>query len=234
MRLFREIMSACLAQEEPLKVGYLGPEGTFTQQAVLKHFGHSVHALAVPTIDEVFHEVESGTADFGVVPIENSSEGTVNIHARHVPDVAAQDLRRGRAAHPPEPDGPHAGPEGHQARLLASAVARAMPRLACTSTCRTPNGAGREQRRSRAPRARRGGHRGDRRRGRREGLRPADAVQHRIEDRDDNTTRFLVIGRKLFPASGKDKTSLLVSAANTEARASCCACSGRSHARRST
>ncbi len=47
---------------------------------MLKHFGHSVHALAVPTIDEVFQEVEAGTADFGVAPIENSSEGTVNIH----------------------------------------------------------------------------------------------------------------------------------------------------------
>src|SRR4249920_2808878 len=80
LRLFREIMSACLAQEEPLKVGFLGPEGTFTQAAVLKHFGHSVHALSVPTIDEVFREVEAGTADFGVAPIENSSEGTVNIH----------------------------------------------------------------------------------------------------------------------------------------------------------
>src|SRR5271170_6224581 len=77
-RLFREIMSACLAQQEPLKVAFLGPEGTFTQAAVLKHFGHSVRALPLPAIDEVFHEVEGGIADFGVVPIENSSEGTVN------------------------------------------------------------------------------------------------------------------------------------------------------------
>src|SRR5476651_963733 len=76
-RLFREIMSACLAQQEPLKVAFLGPEGTFTQAAVLKHFGHSVRALALPTVDEVFQEVESGTADFGVVAIENSSEGTI-------------------------------------------------------------------------------------------------------------------------------------------------------------
>src|SRR5512137_432182 len=78
VRLFREIMSACLAQQEPLKVAFLGPEGTFTQQAVLKHFGHSVRALPLTSIEEVFHEVEAGTADFGVVPIENSSEGTVN------------------------------------------------------------------------------------------------------------------------------------------------------------
>src|SRR3569833_1405353 len=78
LRLFREIMSACLAQQEPLKVGYLGPEGTFTQAAVMTHFGHSVRGLALPSIDDVFHEVEAGNADFGVVPIENSTEGTVN------------------------------------------------------------------------------------------------------------------------------------------------------------
>ena len=78
LRLFREIMSACLAQQEPLKIGFLGPEGTFTQTAVFKHFGHSVRALPFHTIDEVFQEVESGAADFGVVPIENSTEGSVN------------------------------------------------------------------------------------------------------------------------------------------------------------
>ena len=78
VRLFREIMSACLAQEEPLKIGFLGPEGTFSQAAVYKHFGHSARALPLSTIDEVFHEVEAGTADFGVVPIENSTEGSVN------------------------------------------------------------------------------------------------------------------------------------------------------------
>ncbi len=78
LRLFREIMSACLAQQEPLKIGYLGPEGTFTQTAVYKHFGHSVRGLPFSTIDEVFQEVESGAADFGVVPIGNSTEGTVN------------------------------------------------------------------------------------------------------------------------------------------------------------
>ena len=78
LRLFREIMSACLAQEEPLKVGYLGPEGTFSQTAALKHFGHSVRALALSSVDEVFHEVEAGHADFGVVPVENSTEGSVN------------------------------------------------------------------------------------------------------------------------------------------------------------
>ena len=77
LRLFREIMSACLAQQEPLKIGYLGPEGTFSQQAVAKHFGHSAHGLPLSSIEEVFQEVEAGHADFGVVPVENSGQGTI-------------------------------------------------------------------------------------------------------------------------------------------------------------
>src|SRR4030088_638414 len=59
LRLFPEIMSAFLAQQEPLKVAFLGPEGTFTQTAVLTHFGHSVRGLPLASIDEVFHEVEA-------------------------------------------------------------------------------------------------------------------------------------------------------------------------------
>ena len=77
LRLFREIMSACLAQQEPLKVGFLGPEGTFSQQALRKHFGHSARGLPLASIEEVFEEVEAGHADFGVVPVENSGQGTI-------------------------------------------------------------------------------------------------------------------------------------------------------------
>ncbi len=77
-RLFREIMSACLALEQTLNIAYLGPEGTFTQAAVLKHFGHSVKTTAMGTIDQVFREVESAACQYGVVPVENSIEGVVN------------------------------------------------------------------------------------------------------------------------------------------------------------
>ncbi|UTW02540.1 prephenate dehydratase [Amphritea atlantica] len=76
-RLFREIMSVCLALEKPMHVAFLGPEGTFTQQAASKHFGHSAHCIPFNSNDEVFREVESGGAHYGVVPIENSSEGVV-------------------------------------------------------------------------------------------------------------------------------------------------------------
>src|SRR5690554_6696099 len=62
-RLFREIMSACLALEEPLRVAYLGPEGTFTQAAALKHFGHSVKSLPMAAIDEIFREVAAGRSE---------------------------------------------------------------------------------------------------------------------------------------------------------------------------
>jgi chorismate mutase/prephenate dehydratase len=77
-RLFREIMSACLALEAPQSIAFLGPEGTFTQAAALKHFGQDAIVRPIATIDEVFREVEAGSAHYGVVPVENSSEGVVN------------------------------------------------------------------------------------------------------------------------------------------------------------
>jgi chorismate mutase/prephenate dehydratase len=216
VRLFREMMSACLAQEEPLKVAYLGPEGTFTQSAVLKHFGHSVHALSVPTIDEVFHEVEAGTADFGVAPIENSSEGTVNIHTldmfltsplkvcgeielrihQHLMGRMAdiKDIKR-VCSHP-------------QSLAQCKAwLAENLPDVELVPVASNAEAA---------------------RRARDEdgtaalaGEAAANVYGLRIlfqtvEDRDDNSTRFVVVGRKLFPPSGSDKTSLLVSASGTK------------------
>ncbi len=75
--LFREIMSACLALERPITVAYLGPKGTFSESAALKHFGLAAEAMPAASIDEVFRAVESGAADFGVVPVENSTESAV-------------------------------------------------------------------------------------------------------------------------------------------------------------
>ena len=153
-RLFREIMSACLAQQEPLKVAFLGPEGTFTQAAVLKHFGSSVRALPLPAIDEVFHEVEGGIADFGVVPIENSSEGTVN----HTLDMFLTSALKIcgevelRISH--YLMGKMSGTRCRQARVRASAGAGAMPRLAGRAAPRRGARGRIQQRRRRAARAR--------------------------------------------------------------------------------
>lgn len=77
-RLFREIMSVCLELEEPQRVAFLGPVGTFTHAAALKHFGKAATTVSLSTINDVFREVESGSAMYGVVPVENSSEGVVN------------------------------------------------------------------------------------------------------------------------------------------------------------
>jgi len=76
--IFREIMSACRALERRVTVAYLGPAGTFTEQAAYAHFGSAVEGMPCATVDEVFRATEAGTADFGVVPIENSSEGAIN------------------------------------------------------------------------------------------------------------------------------------------------------------
>jgi chorismate mutase/prephenate dehydratase len=75
--IFREIMSACLALEQPLKIAYFGPAGTFTESAAKKHFGSAPAFTPWLTIDDVFRAVESGNADYGVVPVENSTEGAV-------------------------------------------------------------------------------------------------------------------------------------------------------------
>jgi len=77
VHLMREIMSTSLAAEMPMTVAYLGPEGTYTQGAVIKHFGHAVRSLDVKTIADVFRVVEQRTAHFGVVPVENSTEGVI-------------------------------------------------------------------------------------------------------------------------------------------------------------
>ncbi|MFM1991123.1 MAG: prephenate dehydratase [Pseudomonadota bacterium] len=76
--IWREIISGCRALERRLKIGYLGPVGTFSEQAVFAQFGHGVDAVPLPSFDEVFRAAEAGSVDFGVVPVENSTEGAVN------------------------------------------------------------------------------------------------------------------------------------------------------------
>ena len=76
-RLFREIVSACRTLEQPLTIAYLGPEGTFSEAAAIKQFGQSGRGLPLATIDEVFRGVEQGEAHYGVVPVENSTEGAI-------------------------------------------------------------------------------------------------------------------------------------------------------------
>ncbi len=215
VRLFREIMSACLAQQEPLKVAFLGPEGTFTQAAVLKQFGASVRALPLPAIDEVFHEVEGGIADFGVVPIENSSEGTVN----HTLDMflgsglkicGEVELRinhhlMGRMTGLADVKRVCAHPQAlAQCRGWLDDQLPDVDRVPVSSNAEGARRA-RDERDTAAIAGRAAAE-----------IYGLHLLASDIEDRPDNTTRFLVIGRKLFSASGIDKTTLLVSARDTD------------------
>ena len=216
VRLFRELMSACLAQEEPLKVAYLGPEGTFTQSAVLKHFGHSVHALSVATIDEVFHEVEGGIADFGVAPIENSSEGTVNIHTLDMfltspLKVCGEiELRIHQHLMGRMDDIKHIKRLCSHPQSLAQCRAWLAQHLPDVENIPVASNAEAARRaRDEDGTAALAGDAA----AKVYGLRILFSA---VEDRDDNSTRFVVVGRKLFPSSGNDKTSVLVSASGTE------------------
>jgi len=215
VRLFREIMSACLAQEQPLKIGYLGPEGTFSQSAVYKHFGHSVRALPLGMIDEVFHEVESGAADFGVVPIENSTEGTVNhtldmfltsplkicgevemrIRQHLLGNVTGLDKVMRVSAHP------------QSLAQCRSWLREYLPGAELLPASSNAEGARRA--RDEAGTAAIAGDAAAEVYG-------LQKLVTDIEDRPDNSTRFLVIGRELLAASGSDKTSLLLSTQDTD------------------
>ena len=76
-RIVREVMSACLALEQPLTIAYLGPAGTYSESAARKHFGGAPTLLPCPAIDDVFRVIEAGNAHYGVVSIENSTEGAI-------------------------------------------------------------------------------------------------------------------------------------------------------------
>lgn len=209
LRLFREIMSACLARQEPLKIAYLGPEGTFTQQAVFRHFGHSVQALGHPSIETVFEQVQGSEADFGVVPIENSTQGIVS----HTLDMFLDSdlkicgevemrIHHNLLTHSDNLAGlerVYAHQQSHS--QCQSWLRRNLPQVEIIPVASNAEAARRVRN---APEA--------------AAIASQAAAEiyavpilfSRIEDNPDNTTRFLVIGRALFSSSGDDKTTLLL------------------------
>jgi chorismate mutase/prephenate dehydratase len=214
LRLFREIMSACLAQEKPLKVAYLGPEGTYAQSAVLKHFGHSVRALSLASIDEVFQEVQAGNAEFGVVPVENSTEGAISntldrfmstsLHICGEVELRVQHnlMARGRDITQVQRVCAHPQALG-QCRGWLDEHLPSVERVPVSSNA---EGA-RRARDERGTAAIAGSVAAE--------IYGLELLAQGIEDRDDNTTRFLVLGAKTLRPSGADKTTILVSAAET-------------------
>ncbi len=212
-RLFREIMSACLALERRLKIAYFGPAGSFTHAAALKHFGHSVEAISLGAIDLVFREVESGAAHYGVVPVENSTEGVVN----HTLDMFVNS--------PLKICGEVELRIHHHLLGMGSSlegVRRVYSHQQSLAQCRewldmNLRGIERISVSNNAEAARRvrdepdavaiaGSMAAE--------IYGLNAVVSNIEDEPENTTRFMVIGNHDTPPSGADKTSVLVSAHN--------------------
>jgi chorismate mutase/prephenate dehydratase len=212
--IFREIMSACLALERPLQVAYLGPEGTFTQAAALKHFGHAAVCIPQVTIDAVFAEVESGNCNYGIVPVENSTEGMVShtldsfldsplkisgeveLRISHhllaapgtrpemVTKICAHQQALAQCRNWLDTHWPRVERQSVSSNGEAARMAAATPGIAAVA-----------------------------------GDMAAEAYQlerlaEHIEDAPDNTTRFLVVGRSEVPPSGRDKTSIVVSSRN--------------------
>ena len=209
VRLFREIMSACLAQQEPLKIGFLGPEGTHSQQAVYKHFGHSIHGLPLSSIEEVFQEVEAGHADFGVVPVENSTQGTIqstldmfltsNLRICGEVELRVHQHLLSRAGRFEEIERVYAHPQSFA--QCKAWLRQYLPKAEKIAVSSNADGAKRARHAEDAAAI--------------AGISAATvyglkSLAGPIEDRPDNTTRFLVLGRELFPPSGNDRTSLLV------------------------
>lgn len=212
-RLFREIMSACLALEQTLNIAYLGPEGTFTQAAALKHFGHSINAVSMSAIDEVFREVESGSANYGVVPIENSTEGIIN----HTLDMFLQSSLHIcgevelRIHH-------HLLTSNTSLENIHKVYSHQQSLAQCREwlDANLPNaerisvGSNAEAARLVVDESNSAAIAGNTA----AEIYGLKVLNENIEDKPDNTTRFLVIGKQEVQPGGHDKTSLLISAPN--------------------
>jgi chorismate mutase / prephenate dehydratase len=212
-RFFRELMSACLALEKPLQVAFLGPEGTFTQQAAFKHFGHFVHAIPAAAIDDIFRMVENNHCQFGVVPVENSTEGVIantldrfaisplqicgeveiRIHHNLMGNIRKLEEINEIFSHQQSLAQCRKWLEKYLPGTKQTAVSSNAE--AAKLVAEKPDAAAIA------------------------GVVAADLyglhiLEKNIEDQVDNTTRFLIIGDQAAASTGNDKTSLLVSTGN--------------------
>jgi len=211
--IFREIMASCLALEKPLQVAFLGPEGTYSHCAASKHFGSQIKPQSVASIEEVFRLVEADGADFGVVPVENSTEGVINhtldllmnsslsisgevaIRIRHnllSKENSLTDVKRVYSHQQ----------SLAQCRLWLDKNCPNAERIAVNSNAEAAVLAS-EHEHSAAIAGKLASQ-----------LYDMPVLNADIEDEPNNTTRFVVIGKYQAPASGEDRTSLLIFAHN--------------------
>lgn len=210
--IFREIMSACRALEKPMEVAFLGPEGSFSHAAALKQFGHSVSGAPQPGFNEVFERVESGQCAYGVVPVENSTEGVVPLTIDNLinsPLKICGELELRIQLHLLA-----RGEPGRIKRICAHQQALAQCRHWLDANW---PGVERVAVASNSEAARLAAEQDDvaavagQMAAEQYGL---NKLAENIEDLAGNTTRFLVIGRESVPPSGIDKTSVVVLARN--------------------
>lgn len=212
-RFFRELMSACLALEKPLNVAFLGPEGTFTQQAAHKHFGHAVKTVAVPTINDIFNSVERDDCEFGVVPVENSTEGVIShtldrlltsslaicgeveIRIHHNLLSLAESLADIRTVY------------SHSQSLAQCRqwLSKHLPQAECLPVSSNAEAARLATLNEQAAAI--------------AGVTAAEVynlpmLATNIEDEANNTTRFFIVGKQISTPTGRDKTTLVLSTAN--------------------
>ena len=210
--VFREVISACRAMEAPIRVAYLGPQGTFSEQAVYKHFGHAVEGVAFASMDEVFRGSESNGTQFSVVPVENSTEGVVGrsldlllgtplkicaeielrVHQNLMSKAALGTIRRVYSH--PQSLGQCAGWLGRNLpgaeRVPASSNSEAARLASLEESAAAIAGEAAAERWS------------------------LPILARAIEDEQSNTTRFVVLGNVEPEPTGKDRTSIVLSAEN--------------------
>jgi len=212
-RFFRELMSACLALEKPLEVAFLGPEGTFTQQATFKHFGKAVKAIPVSSIYGIFTEVEKQHCQFGVVPVENSTGGVIahtfdrfitsslkicgevecEIHHNLMGNADNLTAIKEVLSHP---------------QSLAQCrqwLTDYLPNVKCTAV--SSNAEAARLVADYHDKVAIAGEVAAR-------LYHLNILERNIEDENNNTTRFIIIGQQEPATTGDDKTSLMISTGN--------------------
>ncbi len=213
-RLFREIMSACLALERPITVAYLGPVGTFSEMAAKKHFGDGALLKPQSSIDEVYRSVESNACDFGVVPVENSTEGAVGRSLDLMPQTTLKTCGEVlvRIHHHlmasdlvPLANIQNVFSHGQSLAQCHEWLNTNLPhaeRIAVSSNAEAARRAALEPFAAAVAGEMAASHYG------------LTLLASNIEDEPNNTTRFLVLGNYQPKATGRDKTSLVLSAPN--------------------
>ncbi len=207
--IFREIMSAALALEDDLKIAYLGPEGTWTHQAAIKKFGQSVAYSPQANFAEVFDQVARRAADYGVVPIENSTEGavshTLDLFVDSPLHICAQILMRienGLMAAIPREEIKTLYSHPQVFGQCREWILRNFPQADLVEVSSTTKAAQIARDEAAAGAAALGGPLAAEMYG-------LTMLESSIQDRATNTTRFLVIGEKTCPPTGNDRTSIL-------------------------